>query len=268
MKYVHHQKVWNEELKEAAERAAAEGRTVSNVLCPACDGGRNRRMSVSVWVSGGYYVAHCWRASCDYNAEVPADPNVKIQAPSFKPRPFRGALEPIEDNTTVYQMLTEKLGITRHALAEFRVQAVVGSDAAYLPVYGPFAPNDRGSTVRYYDGSEPKSVTYKCTVQPWLAWYSYPASDIVLVEDQISAMRLWQIGYTGVALMGTSISTDKAEEIKMMAGTLRKVRLCLDADATDRTLSYLKRFPWMVGHRLERDFKNDTDENIRRVLGA
>ena len=268
VKYIHHQCHWNDELKAAAERAAAEGRTVSDILCPACDGGRRRRRSVSVWVSGGYYVANCWRNSCDYNGEVPIDPSVKIAVPNFKPRPFRGALEPIEDNTFVYQMLNTTLGIARETLNEFNVQAVLGSDAAYMPVYGPYFPNDRGATLRYYDGSEPKSVTYKCTIQPWLAWYSYPGADIVLVEDQASAMRLWQIGVTGVALMGTSISNDKAEEIKMMAGTVRRVHLCLDADATDKTVGYLKRFPWMVGHRLTKDFKNDTDENIRETIGA
>jgi len=266
VKYVHHQSLWNEELQQAARAAAAEGRSVSDVLCPACGGGRKRKMSVSVWVSGGYYVAHCWRDGCDYNAEVPADPDVKVANPSFKPRPFRGALEPVQDSKLVYRTLTEELGLTQRTLDEFNVQAVVGSDAAYLPVYGPFSPSDRGAVVRYYDGSQPKAVTYKCTVQPWLAWYAYPGADIVVVEDQISAMRLWQIGYTGVALQGTAISNDKAKELKAMAGDLRRVHLCLDADATTTALKYLKRFPWMVGHVLKRDFKNDTDKNIRSVL--
>jgi hypothetical protein len=175
-------------------------------------------------------------------------------------------LEPIEDNTLVYQMLTEKLGITRHALAEFRVQAVVGSDAAYLPVYGPFIPNDRGAMVRFYDGSQPKAMTYKCTVQPWLAWYSYPAADIVIVEDQISAMRLWQIGYCGVALLGTNLSRDKLAEIKRMAGEVRSIHLCLDADMWQKTAGLVRKYPFLKGHMLRADFKNDTDDNIRSVL--
>lgn len=64
-----------------------------------------------------------------------------------------------------------------------------------------------------------------------MAWYKYlHTSDVlVVVEDQVSALRLAPHVHA-VALLGTHISDAKAEELK--AGKYKHIYLSLDADAT------------------------------------
>jgi len=151
-------------------QAAARGESgASRYLCPACNGGRSRELSLTCAPEyfSGFAIAKCWRASCGYFAKVPLDPSAKIGTPQFKPRFFEGELASQGD--AVRLLMPYNIGVP--ALEAFNIRSVVGKDAVYMPAYGP-AGQERGGMLRYFDGTQPKAVSYKATDQPWQAWLS------------------------------------------------------------------------------------------------
>jgi len=255
---IHNLTDWPIELQEAAVLRGG-GR---DMLCPSCNGGRSHERSLSVYADGTFYTARCWRASCGYFAKVPLDPNAKIGTPQFKPRFFEGELSSQGD--AVRLLLPYNIGVP--AMLEFGIRAVVDKDAVYMPVYGP-AGQERGGMLRYFDGTQPKAVSYKATDQPWQAWHIPIEADdghtCVIVEDQLSAMRCWQLGYVAVALLGVNLNSDKAAELQQHS---QLWKLALDADAFSKALGYAKKYSWLRPVRLEKDLKDSSDAEILERL--
>jgi len=195
---------------------------------------------------------------------VPLDPSAKIGTPQFKPRFFEGELASQGD--AVRLLMPYNIGVP--AMLEFGIRAVVDKDAVYMPVYGP-AGQERGGMLRYFDGTQPKAVSYKATDQPWQAWHMPDGSQdldvLVIVEDQLSAMRCWQLGYTAVALLGVNLNSDKAAEIRSTCADMRTL-LALDADAFSKALGYAKKYSWLQPVRLEKDLKDSSDAEILERL--
>lgn len=246
---------WPAELQAAALRGGGE-----RLQCPACGGGRTRELSLQMTNLNGFTTARCWRASCGYFAKVPLDPSTKIGQPQFKPRIFEGELAELDGYAT--SALLDRYGIQPHTAARYGVKQVVGRDAIYMPVYGPQG-HERGGMVRYFDGSLPKTVSYKATDQPWQAWYraeNMPAC--VIVEDQLSALRCWQAGYTAIALLGVNLNGEKAGEIQRIAGITVACKLALDADAFSKAVGYAKKYSWLQVVRLGKDLKDCNDDEI------
>ena len=246
-------------------QAAARGESgASRYLCPACNGGRSRELSLTCAPEyfSGFAIAKCWRASCGYFAKVPLDPSAKIGTPQFKPRFFEGSFEPI-----TFRLL-HRYNIAVPTTEAFGVQGTAGREAVYMPVYGP-AGQERGGMLRYFDGTQPKAVSYKATDQPWQAWHMPDGSQdldvLVIVEDQLSAMRCWQLGYTAVALLGVNLNSDKAAEIRSTCADMRTL-LALDADAFSKALGYAKKYSWLQPVRLEKDLKDSSDAEILERL--
>ena len=110
--------------------------------------------------------------------------------------------------------------------------------------------------LRYFDGTQPKAVSYKATDQPWQAHYAQPSPrGHVIVEDQLSGLRAWQCGYYAVALLGVNLNQDKAAELRSVFSAGAWL-LALDADAYGKALSYARRYSWVRAVRLEADIKD------------
>lgn len=116
------------------------------------------------------------------------------------------------------------------------------------------------------DGSKPKTISYLTTDQPKLAWYEAGTMPpIVLVEDQLSAMRCAQLGYGAAALMGTSLNQEKMDEVARVAGD-RPVLLALDKDAFGKATGYARRWPRLRVVLLDHDIKDSDDADVSARL--
>lgn len=268
MTRIHHMSDWPAALREAATTAAAEARSVSSLRCPACDGGRTHEDSLSVWVDGRYAKAHCWRAACNYSADAPLDGDVLIGPPRFAPRNYEGELVAVKCKP----WLADRYGLEPATIDTFGVQELVTRLALYMPVWGK-ETQARGAVVRtldmLFDG--PKAISYKATDMPWQAWYYGQRvgdlAPVVVVEDQLSAMRAYQLGYVGCALLGTNMNREKAAEIRQYAGE-RQVLLALDADATSKAIGYARQYTWLQVRRLTKDLKDSADAEILDALSG
>lgn len=252
--------------------------SASGLLCPACNGGRSGERSLGYRREGFLGWFHCFRAGCGYKAIVPMAGGYEVRPPVFKPRPYAAPLEP--PGSRLRHMLWHRYGLSTATVNLYVQQPVGGSAfmwesgdgqlamprAMYMPVLSPYG-EDRGGVLRYLDGTKPKTVSYLTTSQPALAWYVRGAlpklAPVVIVEDQISAMRCRQLGYNAVALMGTNINDEKAREIRGDRPTL----LALDKDAFGKAVDYARRWPWMTPVLLEHDIKDSDDADVKARLG-
>jgi DNA primase len=103
---------------------------------------------------------------------------------------------------------------------------------------------------------------------PVLSWYGCNAGSVVLVEDQISAIRVNQdTGHTACALLGTGLNEEKVAEIQRY---FRHVLLALDADATGQAFSMARK--WGQAFEsfrvviLDRDIKDSDVQTVQNLF--
>ncbi|TXH41960.1 MAG: hypothetical protein E6Q97_36535 [Desulfurellales bacterium] len=115
-----------------------------------------------------------------------------------------------------------------------------------------------------------KSKHYR-SEQLWLNDFENTSDVCIVVEDNWSAIKCWQAGYSSVALMGTHMSSEAA---LYLATTYAKsdVVLCLDKDATDKAVGYVKKYGLLFNSLrfvpIDQDLKWKTTEQIRELIGG
>jgi hypothetical protein len=159
-----------------------------------------------------------------------------------------------------------KYDLLPETLRMWGVKQVKDRQWLYLPVWN-LRQRVRGAVIRRFDGTTPKALSYKHLDEPWLAWYPTPnLTPLIIVEDQLSAMRCVQMGLNAVALMGTTIGNTKWAEISTgCAGC--DIILALDRDKFDKARQYARKYPLRLA-LLDDDLKDCTDGKIKERLGT
>lgn len=251
------------DLRESIERGAAR------CLCPMCSGGRTGELSLDVRQSEDAVMRlKCYRASCGWYAVTVTDPNATIQRKSVKPPKVYS-----EDILPVAGVLKDTLVVDYGLIESIWKAHGWGQNAQgyslVMPVLNAYG-GVRGHVTRTFD-SPKRCYTWKASAQPWLDWWISVGDEgpIVLVEDCLSACRLFGLGFSAVALLGTSISIAQAKEIRDIAGG-RQVYIALDNDAFVKSLDLVRRHAHivtMVPVLLQEDVKNmQDDEDIRELF--
>ncbi len=222
-----------ETVREVA-RDLPVGGSRSGLVCPKCHGGPSGDRSFSVWRDEHGLGFKCHRAKCD-NAGVRA----AVPGPAGEPRTFTGRAYshgsttpfpahfawdllrvPEAERTT---LLGAKLGLgARNDFLRELVWAVRGYDYSA-----------RGHISRTYPDKFIRS--WKTQDLPWhsfMGWERKPA--LWIVEDMMSAARIYLEGGNALALLGTHFSDAGREELKAYLKAYPSVRVtvALDPDAT------------------------------------
>ncbi len=127
-----------------------------------------------------------------------------------------------------------------------------------------------------------KALTYMHVAEPVQSFYLrpytvgslVPASSLVLVEDQLSAIKLYQLGYNSVALLGVpnkgNIGADRVAEISRVPAS--EVIVALDSDATAEAFNFVRQWGAAFTHSrvaiLTKDIKDTPSDEIREILGT
>lgn len=247
-------------------------------VCPACEGGTSEEKSLSVTRRGDVLLYNCHRASCEFRGSVRVSgfqPRFNDTSQQTKSSPVRVPTTPI--NQAFAKLLATRYGITTEVVEFANVGWTGDGLGTYerrisYPIYGPDS-KQRGSNYRSYQGAKPKSlIKLNSEDELALAWYKYlrTSNTLVLVEDQVSAMRLAPYVHA-VALLGTHISEAKAEEIK--EGKYKNIVLSLDPDAVGNAIKlqlyWRNKLPNMCVVGIPTDVKDmDKDEfnsYLRRI---
>jgi hypothetical protein len=237
--------------------------------CPAC--GREGKFSITRTSTGLLY--NCFRDACPTAGHVSAD-GVGRTRVKGKPRrdatlrPYDGPLRPLRAWEKARFLV--KNGLRPEWIETMGRWKWAPEERCYaFPILDPRG-FERGVVLRRYDGRAPKSLTRQHTAGPTLSWYTRgDFSRVIVVEDQVSALKMarW---CTSVALLGTALSHEGAQEIaSMRAG---HVTIALDNDAINTAYKLKDWFGLLFSStdvlQLKKDVKDMTSFEIQEKFGV
>lgn len=257
-------------------------------LCPSCEGGTSHERSLLITREPGGLRAHCFRATCGFFQRVTGGAGTTSDvppAPAQEPTHYLGTFEPLEAIDTDYFK-------RRFGLDKIYVPGRIGVNANnqyVMPIMNRFGLRT-GYVVRQkpWDGPiaaprQPRNP-YSGMARKVRVWPDTPetvmlsiyrrssavlSGTIVLTEDQISAMKAAQEGFTGVALLGVGLNFDKVRELQRLHP--KRVLVALDPDASHLSFQMVNKwsaaFPYMRAVLLDQDLKDMKPDDVLEVLG-
>ena len=249
---------------EAVDLSLGENKRTT---CPACDGGRSQERSLSITLGDdGTLRWQCFRAKCDLGAGTNAKTHIapKMQ-PLVKPKKkFEGTVRDLDSYYREWILKNWGIAEPEHWW--------------YTPDYGGRIAMSvrspkylhRGWVLRDITGrARTKALSYIDEGEEGLSWYKVQRNaPTVIVEDIPSAIRASGCGVNAVALLGTSIGTDRAIEIQESAKA--GVIIALDNDAISLGFKYAQRYGLLWGSTsvlpLSKDMKNMNDDELKELL--
>jgi hypothetical protein len=260
-------------------------------LCPFCGGGRSLERSLSITREAGGLLYHCHRASCDESGFVgtgthgsACDPYSDLAYCQRASNPYRGELNPLQDRD--YEYFEKRFDLV--FLPPYAIQrtSMFDNDAQYVMSLNDYRGYTRGFAVRRggwsgepktpgkVENTSPKTKTFLDTPRAFAQHIQRPrlpmddGETVVVVEDYISALKVAQDGWIGVALMGTTMNGDRAREIYQLRPT--EVVIALDKDATENAFRMAREWglswPKTRVAMLEQDLKDTSKDDITEVL--
>lgn len=231
------------------------------IVCPFCHS-PDETMTVTRVVSGDVS-GICFRASCSTRVGNPAGTARKTEK---EPRYYTRATNGLVPEQ--YSWFRDRFGLTEDTVVDIRYNRK--TDRFVLPVYGLPSVRGRGY-IAYSFNESPKTLIYNERPNEPFMHYSAsrlrPGDTLVVVEDWFSAEKVFQAApgsAVGVALMGTYLSDDMANEL--LSHKLPIV-VALDRDAWAKSIKMRDRLGdrakvW----RLDRDLKYGSEQRILEAL--
>ena len=113
-------------------------------------------------------------------------------------------------------------------------------------------------------GAEPKWLRYTGKANYFIGG---TGKTVVVVEDVISAITVAKLGFTGMAILGTSLSVAHMEQL----GNYSKVIVALDPDAAHKTLRFRQEIEAWTGAtttalKLDDDIKYRVESDIQKLM--
>jgi hypothetical protein len=201
-------------------------------ICPKCN---SNERSLSVTREGdGTVLFICFRASCGYKGVLGQATRVCKQPTKPKRKVWEG--ETVALPPDVLAWIDREWGIT-DPRDWYYTQELGGRIA--MSIRSPMDLH-RGWVLRNDGSRTPKALTYVDEGEVALSWYRcHPQGPTVVVEDIPSAYRA-STYVNAVALCGTGVGADRAQEIREYA--TRPIYMALDQDATDQSFKWVQRY--------------------------
>lgn len=245
------------------------------VSCPQCNGYN----TFTVTRQAGQILYNCYKASCRLKGNTAirrslASIREELDRPSRRDATLEPEVPPFELPTTL--TLTANSGACIEYLESMNVQPAIDSGYAYA-LYDikehrcVFLITDQTKTVI---GAVGRALR-KGTIPKWkrydkrkdLMFICGPnKGTAVVVEDCASACTVFAAGYTGVALLGTSLS---ASHVYQLRTNFTNVIIALDADASKKAIQMQKMLDAHVPTEvlfLSDDLKYFTPECVRSLI--
>lgn len=254
--------------------------------CPFC-GDEERSFSVTREVGGILY--NCFRASCNargFLGTTPYGSACSPEQPSCQrmSNPYKGDLIQLQERD--YKYFEERFDLVEIPEYTIMRSSVWDDHAQYVMSLNDYRSYTRGHAVRRggwsgepktpgkVENTKPKTRTFldsPTAIAQHVARARLPLDDgevVVVVEDYVSSLKVAQAGFTGIALMGTTMNADRAREIYQLRPT--EVIIALDADATELAFKIAREWglswPKTRVAMLERDLKDTPKDDIIDVL--
>lgn len=204
-------------------------------ICPYCNGGKSKELSLACTRTATGILWHCKRASCGKGGIIGEIPPKTVGADKVKKktRAYKGNLCLLSEIDWAVHFGV--YGISLSKCLEQGIQSAVDINRIYMPIYN-LSGYQIGENLRALGKDQlPKSIKNKFNEKEPLIHCPLGTKVekvLVLVEDQTSAIKASKVIPT-VALMGTNI-TDEAVELFRSAG-VEEIIMCLDGDTAGIT---------------------------------
>jgi len=243
----------------------SEGDTVRGD-CPDC-GGKN---TFTANKSGGAVLYNCYKLGCKISGVhtvgmTAADIQARMQeVEQDKPKPKVEAMELPEYVTRSNSPIgSSKLNAFRDKwdLHDQGLMYDIKDRRAVFPIFINGVMID--AVGRALAGAEPKWLRYTGKANYFIAGIG---ETVVVVEDVISAITVAKLGFTGMAILGTSLSVAHMEQL----GNYSQVIVALDPDAAHKTLRFRQEIEAWTGVgtialRLDDDIKYRVESDIEQL---
>lgn len=248
--------------------------TSSGQVCPSCKGGTSEEKSLSVTRRGGLLLYRCHRASCSFKGSVGTGSGYFAVGTGKKAESSEVDITETAITKATAKFLAARYGLTDEAVEYASIRWTGDGPGHYerrlsFPIFRP-SGKQRGTNYRSYEGAKPKAlIRLNSADEVGLAWYRYlrKSDTLVLVEDQVSAIRLAPY-VDACALLGTHISDAKADEI--IQQKYKRVFLSLDADATSTAIKmqllWRNRIKNMYVLGIHKDIKDMNKEDFEEYI--
>lgn len=246
--------------------------------CPWCHGGKDHELSFTITKTDRGYLYNCYRDRCRANYPSSGFYATTMQATSAEPvkkksraKEFRHetrALAPVE-----YAWLQTRYGLKNETLDEAGVTYAPKTFRYVFPIRGPYG-EPRGVVARRFHKvkDKKKAIAYPSTEDAPFAHWAVADSNhtVIIVEDFLSALRVYQQGYTALALLGTHLP--EATLSDLIKYSPYEVVVALDPDATDKAFELRRKlklyFPKVRVAILDKDVKDTKYEHeVKFALG-
>jgi hypothetical protein len=250
-------------------------------MCPDCEGGASKERSLSLNVQqNGVIAYYCHRNACGFKGTIYINPaEARLGVHDAHPLPRQRPV--LEEPVAPLSEREKAFFLSRYGINDTESK-IYRTDTRYaLPILRPDGTRRGFITRRPYDGSpgdtaanrndyhwSNKTLTYLEAEEPCQSWYGHAKegySDVILVEDPLSAMRIVEFKPTwcAVALLGTGVNAEKIAEIQRK---VEHVYIALDADATGQAFAMARKWGSAFASCrvivLSKDIKDSTDEEL------
>jgi len=237
-----------------------EGDTVRGD-CPDC-GGKN---TFTANKSGGAVLYNCYKLGCKISGVhtvgmTAADIQARMQEiEQDKPKPKVEAMvlpEYVVPSGSGLDAFRDKWDLWDQGL-----MYDLKDRRAVFPIFNNGVMLD--AVGRALQGAEPKWLRYTGKANYFIAGIG---ETVVVVEDVISAITVAKLGFTGMAILGTSLSVAHMEQL----GNYSQVIVALDPDAAHKTLRFRQEIEAWTGVgtialRLDDDIKYRVESDIEQL---
>jgi hypothetical protein len=167
----------------------------------------------------------------------------------------------------VFWWFIENFAVQPSTLEKLEWRSAPDCDRLYIPYVGPRG-QFRGAILREWQYKlTPRNLVYKEILdEPFIGWMPETGSGPpVLVEDAISACKVYQAGLNAITLCGTHLSLHMVREILTKH---KEAIIALDKDATAKAIKYAGTYRPLLClkiWKLEKDLKYVEEERIREA---
>lgn len=211
------------------------GTSTAGVICPFCSGGINKDKSFSISrTTDGNLVYFCHRAKCGKSGAIKGTVNfIALEGGKSKANLFTEPTVALSDNQ--YLFFAKRYGMSKEELNRAGFLFVPTAKRICQPIYAPEGRIRGYALRRYLDKQISVYRAVEGSTEPLISWYGdHSKTDVVLVEDQLSAIKLSRY-HRAVALLGVNLSISAIIEICTKSS---KQYLALDRDAIITALKH------------------------------
>lgn len=241
--------------------------------CPWC-----HKPDFTITAAAGGYLYNCYHDSCRaVNPSAgfyPTDsvPIEQERRPRKRRKQFTYGTRGL--TPTEFAWYHRKYGLEPNTVLAAGVKYAPKVERYVFPIQGPYG-EPRGILARRFGRpkDKKKAIAYPAEDKPFAHW-AIPEQEckhsVVIVEDYLSALRIQQLDYTALALLGTHLPMDTLNDLIAYKPT--EVVIALDPDATEKAFRMQRNirlyFPKVRVAVLEQDIKDMTyTSDIKFALG-